>query len=180
MADHMPMAGAVKPLSASFGIRLLDGFVFEQNALNSEGTLDDFDRGGWITFCRGADGLATHPVTEGRQDSERIEHLTTDTGSAFRLPVNFVSLITLGAGSISVMPDTAWALHRENRRDDVAGWSQAAVGCVGAGRVALLGDAWLFMPEATFDDAEQEVAARYHPRFTANLINWTAGRLPCS
>lgn len=179
VADHMPMAGAVRSLAAAFNVEIVDGFVLPEDRLNPLGTLDDFDSGGWMTYSRSVGNLAGHPITDGRSPEERIEYLTTDVGSALNLPSDFVSLVSLGPGTVSLMPDTAWSLHLENPREDVEGWSQAGVACYAQGRVVLLADAWLFLPGPHFDDEAQEKAARYHPQFTLNVMRWLARRLPC-
>jgi hypothetical protein len=169
VADHMPMAGAVQSLARSFGVEILDGFVLPEDRLNPMGTLGDFDSGGWMTHSRSLGNLVGHPITDGRSPAERVEYLTTDVGSALKLPPEFVSLITLRRGSVSLMPDTAWSLHHRNAREDVEGWSQAAAACLGQGRVVLLADGWPFLPGPHFDNEAQEEAARYHPQFTLNV-----------
>lgn len=171
IADHMPFPGAAHELAAAFGFELNNGFAMDTTA-----------RGPLV--LRRSDGLiGAHPATTGRTAAERIDSVATFTGSAFRSPAAATSVLTLPAGFVSLMPDTAWRFHPATRTVDVAGWSQGAVMEVGRGRVAVFGEAAMFTAQRSGPNAQpmgmNAPIARQNPQFALNLIRWlTGGRGP--
>lgn len=67
--DHMPFPGAAETLAAAFGILLADGF-----ATDSTCGIDE------LVFRRSDRSLADHPITNGRQRSERVDSVAQVSG----------------------------------------------------------------------------------------------------
>ncbi|MBK8005914.1 MAG: DUF4350 domain-containing protein [Gemmatimonadetes bacterium] len=132
IADHMPFGGGAATLGRAFGFGLSDGF-----AVDSAGqSLPD--------FSRAAGTLRAHPITDGRAPDERVEVVRTFTGQAFTAPAGAEPLLVLPAGSVQLLPDTAWVFTPATRRAPAGGLLQGAVLRVGRGRVAVFGEAAMF------------------------------------
>lgn len=139
MFDHMAVAGASQELATAFGFHVSDGFAVEPDRLR-DFSAPAVAEAGNIVFYRSAGMLADHTVTTGQPESERIDSITTWTGSAFRIPEGAVSLLTLQHSFVSLLPDTGWIFSESTRRQDVGGWSQGALHEVGQGGVALFAE----------------------------------------
>ena len=175
--DHMPIPGAMEELVSRFRIEVSNGFAVKAESF------DRYDHetvlaAGALEFRRTDGSLTDHPITNGRTRAERVDSVGTGSGSAFRLPGGGQSLLTLGSSIVSLLPEVSWEFDDETPRMAVGGWSQAGVLRVGAGRVAVLGDAMLLTaPELIETPAEAERAAQ-NPQFTMNLFYWLSDLLP--
>jgi len=132
IADHMPFESAATTLGRAFGFELSDGFA------------GDSGGGELAPFSRAAGTLRPHPVTDGRDTSERVDVVRTFTGQAFRAPPDAAPLLVLPGRSLQRFPDTAWVFNPTTRSEDASGLLQGAVRQVGRGRVAVFGEAAMF------------------------------------
>jgi hypothetical protein len=174
--EHMPMGGSYKDLAAALGIEVSNGFAVYGSRLYDY-SQESVAAAGELLFLRDDGSMADHPVITGDTPYGPIEYLATDTGSAFRLPENSTSLITLGPDVITLEPERSWVFTEDTPQYSVAGWSQAVIMDVGDGRVAVLGDNFLLSAPAYLeppfieDDTEAERGAHNH-KFTLNLYRW--------
>ena len=114
---------------------------------------------------------------DGTEPYGRIEFLAVHVGSAFRLPARAFSLITFGPTILSLEPEVSWEFDSETARRRVTDWSQAGVIEVGKGRVAVLGDNFLFIAPSFlapqhWDDEKSAKFGIHNAQFTLNLLNW--------
>jgi hypothetical protein len=164
IADHMPMAGAADSLAAAFGVFFVDGFAQDSSQVS-------------IIRHRRADGaLGSHPVLSGRNPRERIDSLTAFTGQAFRVVGNGTPLMTLGRGTVVLMPDTAWQFSDRTPRIRADGMLQGVAMEVGRGRVVMLGEA--AMMSAQLAGPQRNPMGMNHPaaaqnaQFVLNVVRW--------
>lgn len=176
--EHMPMAGAGKELARRFDVEVSNGFVVDTSIMKGYSE-EDIGFAGWLEFTRKSGFLASHPITDGSNTSEAIDLLATDVGCAFFLPSGATSLLTLGPSVLSLLPEIAWEFHVDMPYQNVSGWSQAAVICVEKGRLAILGDAMLFIAPEILGSGRETEADEQHSQFTLNLLNWLAGQAQC-
>jgi len=170
IADHLPFGGAATDLAASFGIRFTNGFV-----------LDSTRTQGTIRFHRSDGTLASHPITNGRNASERIDSVTTFTGQGFQLDGAGTPLFTIPRGWVLYLPDTAWRFSSATPRRPADGTFQGAVMKVGKGRVAAFGEAAMFSAQVAgparrpmgFNNPE----AAQNAQFVLNVMHWLTGLL---
>ncbi len=176
ISDHMPVAGAVTDLALAFGIQFSNGYARD--------TLHYPLKWGTIIFSR-SEGLANHPITNGRSVSERIDSVTTFGGSAFKSEGELDPLLIFGPSVISLEPSVARKFTPETPRIPVGGWFQAAVLCYGKGRVAIFGEAgmffaelrWLGMRTNDHEYGETSPGAEQNPQFLLNVLHWLSGLL---
>lgn len=168
IVDHMPFPGAAEKLGAAFGAKWSNGYAIDPAAR------------GPMVFKRSEGSLADHPVTNGRDASERVDSVATFTGSAFQAegasPLltfkgDIVSLTTMGAGELK--PDTP--------RVGVKNWQQGALLRAGKGRVALFGEAAMFSaqlagPQRAPMGMNAPVASQNY-RLLLNVLHWLSGLL---
>jgi hypothetical protein len=174
--EHMPFGGSYKNLATALGIDVSNGFAVYGSLLHDYSP-ETVSASGGLLFLRNDGSMADHPVINGDTPYGPIRYLSTDTGTAFRLPENSTSLITLGADVITLEPERSWVFTDDTPRLSVAGWSQAGIMAVGNGRVAILGDNFLLSAPAYLeppfieDETEAERGAHNH-KFTLNLYRW--------
>lgn len=171
IVDHMPFAGAAEKLGAAFGIRFSNCFAM----------FAEQSRGAIFAFYRSDGTLAKHPIINGRTTDERIDSLTTFTGSAFQVNGGAQPLFVLDSSQVLLMPETAWQFTPETPRLPAAGWLQGATLKFGKGRVAVFGEAAMF--SAQLAGANRTPIGMNSPqapqnyRFLLNVMLWLSGLL---
>lgn len=165
IADHMPMPGAIEHLAAAFGVFWLNGFA--QDSTSEDGTL---------TFRRSNASLGTHAIVNGRSQAERVDSVTSFTGSAFRTTVPVDTLFRLPATTIVLMPQVAWQFSNLTPRLAGAGMLQGAVLIHGRGRVAVFGEAAMFSAQVAGPQRRpmgmNDPAAPHNAQFLLNVMHW--------
>jgi hypothetical protein len=157
IADHMPFPGAAQELAAAFGFELANGFAVRDGQTNTD------------VFTRDNGGLATHPVSDG------VEQVASFTGQGFRAPEQARPILLLGPGYVSLEPDTAWQFDADTPRRDLAGWMQGATLELGAGRMAMFGEAAMFTSQVVGDGPPvglDHPDAVGNTRLLRNLARW--------
>jgi hypothetical protein len=108
IADHMPFPGSAENLAAAFGLLFSNGFA-----------IDAEDDSGRIVFRRIDGTLADHPITRGRNPSERVDSVLTFMGQAFRTEGDVEPLMVMPRGSMMLLPEVAWWRSRNVQRSVV-------------------------------------------------------------
>lgn len=171
VADHMPFPGAAATLAHSLGFTFTNGFAIDT------ATWDP------IVFRRRDGMLALHPISEGRDASERIDSVVTFWGQAFRAGDSSVTaLLTYGSGVISYEPVVAWRFVEGTPAVNVAGWLQAAARVFGSGRVVVLGEAGMLSAQLMGRNRRpagmNAPNAQQNQQFTLNVMHWLSGIFP--
>lgn len=185
VVDHMPMPGAIDELAGAFGIEVSNGFAVDEASLEGL-TAPEVAHAGALVFRRTrrpADDtraifkLADHPLTNGGGPAEAVDSVVTHVGSAFRLPPDGYSLLTLSSSAASLLPEVAWEFSEDTPRLPVPGWSQGGVLRRGLGALAIFGDgALLVPPEAAAAGDDPELLQ--NARLLENAVRWlTATRV---
>jgi hypothetical protein len=171
IADHMPFPGAAGDLAAAFGVAMGNGFA-----------VDSTEQESTMRFARGDGSLADHPVTRGRNAAERVDSVFAFTGQAFRLTAADADpLMTLGHGTVLLMPQVAWQFSAQTPRMPVAGQLQGAVLRHGRGRVAVFGEAAMFSAQLSGPQRRpmgmNNPTAPQNVQFLLNVMHWLTGVL---
>jgi hypothetical protein len=177
ISDHMPFGGAVADLASAFGIEISNAFAVDATAMTAQ-LSESVDAAGIFMFRRADGTLSSHPVTDGRSDTERIDLVATDGGCAFRLPPGGKSLLTLAPSAIALLPEVAWEFHGGTPRRNIGGWSQGGVMHFGRGRVAVFCDAFPIWGPLPIPPDWEDRHGIQHAQFTLNLFHWLSGELP--
>ncbi len=167
ITDHMPCAGAVETLINTFGFEISNGFVTGPGV------------GDYIRFKTKDGSLAPNTITNGRNQTERVDSVSTFTGSAFKIPAHAESILTFKGNFTSMMPDTAWRFNKKTPRILINEWSQGAILKQGKGKVAVFGEAGMFTAQLGNGNkfGFNSPHAPQNSQFTLNVIHWLDGIL---
>jgi hypothetical protein len=171
IADHMPMPGAAADLAAEFGVMMGNGFAYDSTLQVSR-----------MRFARGDGSLADHPVTRGRGAAERVDSVIAFTGQAFVVTAPGAEpLMTLGRGTVLLLPSVAWQFSSITPRANAAGRLQGAVLRHGRGRVAAFGEAAMFSAQRAGPQRQpmgmNDPTAPQNVQFLLNVMHWLTGVL---
>ena len=173
ITDHAPDPAAIEHLAAKFGIMVNNGYVL--NVLPEQAEEKP------MLFRRIDRTLSDHPITQGRNDTEKIDSVATFTGCAFTTTDNYQSLLTFSEGRKSWMPEQEWVFADNSLTVDVGGWSQGAVAEYGLGRVAFFGEAAMFTAQLFGDyrvpGGMNHPLASQNAQFLLNVMHWLSGLL---
>jgi hypothetical protein len=165
IADHMPFPGAAGPLAAEFGILMGNGFALDART---------FD--GRMLFTRADGSLADHPITRGRNPSERIDSVIAFTGQAFRLEGTGDHLMTLRPNVVLLLPEVAWQFSKLTPSLSASGMLQGALVHFGKGRVATFGEAAMFSAQVSGANRTpmgmNDPGAPQNAQFLLNVVHW--------
>jgi hypothetical protein len=90
IADHAPMGSANQILGQRFGIDMSKMYTLDETNSDKEA-----NNAGFIIYTRESGRLVDHPVTRGRNDSERINKIIAFTGQSLKGPAASVAFMKL-------------------------------------------------------------------------------------
>ncbi|HUY91298.1 MAG TPA: hypothetical protein VMV10_21345 [Pirellulales bacterium] len=122
ITDHEPFGSASQELASRFGVEMSAKVANDPANSTKDGLL----------FSRDKALIADHPITNGRDESERVNRVLTFTGQCLKGPPGSVAFLKLA--------DTAIQFDRETQTS-AAGWSQGIAFGFGKGRVVVFGEA---------------------------------------
>lgn len=128
IADHAPAGSANQILGDRFGVNMSK--MFTADAQNSD---KESNNPGFIIYTRESGRLADHPITRGRNDSERVNKIIAFTGQSLKGPPESFALMKLADSAVDAMPNTTPI--------SAAGRAQGLAMTSGKGRVVVLGEA---------------------------------------
>ncbi len=168
IADHAPFGSAAENLGKRFGVDMSKGYTLDpENSLKDSGPSQ-------LVFSRENKLLLDHPITQGRNASERINRVYTFTGQSLKGPEGSVAFMSLGAS----------AKDRADRASttevSAAGRAQGLAFKFGKGRVVMTGEA--AMLSAQLAGAENRpmgmnVSGSDNRQLALNIMHWLSGLL---
>jgi hypothetical protein len=167
IADHAPMGSANQIMGERFGVDMSKMFTVDNGNYDKES-----NNPGFIIYTRESGRLADHPITRGRNDSERINKIIAFTGQSLKGPSDSVALMKLADTAVDAMPGV--------NPSSAAGRSQGLVMTLGKGRVVVLGEA--AMLSAQVAGPNKMAFGMNRPgidnrQFALNLMHWLSGLL---
>ena len=170
--DHYPSSVAVRTLSVRFGVETGGGWTDDpphRRRLSNDG-----DVFGHLVFSRDNGLLGDHPVTRGRDASERVEAVVSTTGTSLAGPEGSVPILRLGPQAVDHLPTASAPATADDPGDfnpcvgcqvvSVAGRSQGLALEVGRGRVIVLGEMGILI--------DHSVPGTSNGQFTVNALRW--------
>lgn len=167
IADHAPYGASAQILATRFGVEMSKGYVFDPDHSNKDNPTR-------LIFSRENKLLLDHPVTQGRNDKERINLVETFTGQALKGPQGAAQILKLGEAA----KDQAEAMGGE--RKPVGGQAQAIAFKFGKGRVIMLGEAAMLSAQvlgAAQTPMGMNVPGNDNRQFALNIMHWLSGLL---
>jgi hypothetical protein len=167
IADHAPFGAAAQILAKRFDVEMSKGFVFDpDHSAPNNPTL--------LIFSRENKLLLDHPITQGRNDSERINRVQTFTGQALKGPQGATQLLLLAATA----NDQADPMGGEKK--SVAGQAQGLAFKFGKGRIVMLGEAAMLSAQVfgpKNSPMGMNVPGNDNRQFALNIMHWLSGLL---
>jgi hypothetical protein len=196
IADHGPLGDAAAPLAQRFGVTLGNGFVLDTNPDN----FDDNDPTE-LVFSEENHLLGKHPITRGRDNSERLHKLVAFTGESVTIPRGATAILSLSpttgevptrsASQLLYVDDAAKA--QANRESAVTKWpvrdrAMSIAFLLGRGRVVISGEAGMLTAqvfkkqdkngtEEFVGKMGMDVPGNDDRQYVLNVLHWLTGAL---
>ena len=167
IADHAPFGGAAATLANRFGVDMSKGYTFDpQNSVAGSPTQ--------LIFSRENKLLGNHPITEGRDETEKVKLLRSFTGQSLKGPEGSAGILNLSDAA------TDSPSYDSKTSASAAGRSQAVALKFGKGRVVVQGEA--AMLTAQISGAEKRAMGMNVPgnddrQYALNVMHWLSGLL---
>jgi hypothetical protein len=167
IADHAPFGGAAAALANSFGVEMSKGYTLDpQNCVAGSPS--------HLIFSRENKLLANHPITEGRNEKERLNLLRSFTGQSLKGPE--------GSAGILLLSDTASDRPTHDSKESVsaAGRAQAIAVKFRKGRVLVQGEAAMLSAQVSGADKRpmgMNVPGNDDKQYVLNVMHWLSGLL---
>jgi len=102
IADHAPFGVAADNLAKRFGVEMSKGYTTD--SANSD---KESGNPGFLVFTRESGLLADHPITQGRDSTERINRVITFTGQSLKGPEGSAAFLKLADTATDTPPPSA-------------------------------------------------------------------------
>lgn len=169
ITDHEPTGAAAKNLASRFKVEM-------SNATTYDGAPDNHMKGcdGCIRFTRENGLLEDHPITRGRDSSERIRGIENGVGQSLKGPSGSTAFLKLA--------DTAYDELPGGKKISAAGRSQGIAFQFGKGRVVVLGEAAMLAgqgprPGQKFRRWWLDYPGIDNRQLALNILHWLSGLL---
>lgn len=133
IADHAPMGAANAKLGERFGVDMSKGYTGNPSNYDVES-----NNQGFIVYTRDNKQLGDHPITRGRNGSEKISRIIAFTGQSLKGPAGSVAFMRLADTAVDSIPT---GQGNERREASAAGRAQGIAFKFGKGRVVVLAEA---------------------------------------
>jgi hypothetical protein len=169
IADHAPFGGAAESLGKRFGVEMSKGYTFDpDNYFKDSGDPTT------LIFSRENKRLLEHPITHGRNDSERINQVLTFTGQSLKGPE--------GSAVLLLLSETARDRPDREAQTSVpaAGRAQGIAFKFGKGRVVVLGEAGMLSAQLAGSEKRpmgMNVPGNDNRQLALNIMHWLSGSL---
>ena len=130
IADHAPIGGANQILGDRFGVNMSKMYTADRENHDQES-----NNPGFIVYTRESGRLADHPITRGRNESERVNKIIAFTGQSLKGPADSFAFMKLADSAVDAMPGP------NPNPASAAGRAQGIAMSFGKGRVVVLGEA---------------------------------------
>ena len=169
IADHAPMGSANQILGQRFGVDMSKMFTVDPKNCDQE-----TQNPGFIVYTRESGRLADHPVTRGRNESERVNKIIAFTGQSLKGPADSVAFMKLANSAMDAMPGV------NPNPVSAAGRAQGIALKFGRGRVIALGEAGMLSAQVV--GAQQLKFGMNRPgidnrQLALNIMHWLSGLL---
>jgi hypothetical protein len=167
IADHMPFSGAANKLANAFGFDFCDGFAYQKKENRNAPDIFSIHNNRFLNTI----------ISDGTL-GEKIDNITTFTGSSFTIPKNAIGILKFIKGDYCLAPEIAWRFNDDTPRTDLENNYQGAILEFGKGKIAVFGEAAMFTAQTitnnsgTYKFGFHAEQAPNNIQFIRNLIFW--------
>jgi hypothetical protein len=169
IADHAPMGAANQILAQRFEVDMSKMFTIDNQNFDKES-----ENPGFIIYRRESGRLADHPITRGRNDSERVNKVIAFTGQSLKGPAGSVAFLKLADSALDAMPG------ENNKPVSAAGRAQGIVLTNGKGRLVVMGEAAMLSAQLAGPNRipfGMNRAGIDNRQLALNIVHWLSGLL---
>ena len=169
IADHAPMGSANQILAERFGVNMSKMFTVDNENYDKES-----NNPGFIVYTRESSRLADHPITRGRNDSERVNKIIAFTGQSLKGPPGSVAFMKLADSAVDAMP----GVNKDPA--SAAGRAQGIAMAFGKGRIVVLGEAAMLSAQLAGPNKMPFGMNRTgidNRQIALNIMHWLSGLL---
>jgi hypothetical protein len=172
IADHAPFGGAAENLAKRFGVEMSKSFT-----IDASHTIAELQNPGLIVYSRENGLLLDHPITQGRNDGEKISRVIAFTGQSLKGPEGSAVFLKLADTALDVMRG---ADGETREQKSAAGRAQGIAFKFGKGRVVVLGEAAMLSAQITGQE-KRPMGMNYpgidNKQLALNIMHWLSGLL---
>jgi hypothetical protein len=172
VVDRAPFNGAADTLAKRFNVDLSKGPAVDQAHVTA-----DRDNPGLVVSSRESGLLLDHPITGGRNDSEKINRVIAFTGQTLKGPEGSTTFLKIAVAAPDPKPAAAGA---DASAGGVTGVAQGIAFKFGKGRVVVLGEAAMLSAQIVGRD-RRPVGMNYpdvdNKQLALNIVHWLSGAL---
>jgi hypothetical protein len=168
IADHAPFGSAAEILANRLGVNMSKGFTEDPANADPESKIPSV-----IVYSRQNHLLADHPITNGRNDSERVNRIIAFTGQSLKGPEGSDAFMELADTAVDHIPSTT-------KSNSAAGRAQGIAFHLGKGRVVVMGEAGMLTAQVTGSDNRpfgMNIPDIDNKQLALNIMHWLSGLL---
>ena len=173
ITDHQPTGAAAENLAKQFSVEMSNSTVIDPAESNHLKGYFEVN----LEFRRDNHLLIDHPITQGRETTERVNRVVTFGGQSIKGPVESAGLLKLGETAIEILPS--------KQRVSVAGRFQAIAMKFGKGRVVVTGEAGMLSAQLVAAEEGAQPTSPWGMNFPGvdnrqlalNIVHWLSGLL---
>ncbi len=179
ISDYLPFSAAVAALAKRFDVDVTKGFTIDSVHYNKNAG-DQTE----LEFNRDNRLLGDHPITRGRDATERINRVLTFSGTSLKGPVRSVAFLKLADSAMDVLPPDRKQTSPDEAPPDhkqvsAAGRAQGLALEFGKGRVVILSEAAMLTAQVTPQGFRfgMNVTGLDNRQLALNIMHWLSGLL---
>jgi hypothetical protein len=164
VSDHAPMGSAAECLAKRLGVSMSKGATSDPPHSEGQAT--------FLVFTRQNQLLSDHPITRGRDQSERVNRVQTFTGTSVKGPEGSVPILKLADTAVDLAMD-------DDKPASAAGRARGVAFSLGKGRVVVMGEA-AELSAQVFGVHEKfgiNVPGLDNRQLAINIMHWLSGLL---
>jgi len=173
ITDHQPTGAAAENLAKQFSVEMSNSTVIDPAESNHLKGYFEVN----LEFRRDNHLLIDHPITQGRETTERVNRVVTFGGQSIKGPAESAGLLKLGETAIEILPS--------KQRVSVAGRFQAIAMKFGKGRVVVTGEAGMLSAQLVAAEEGAQPTSPWGMNFPGvdnrqlalNIVHWLSGLL---
>lgn len=183
ITDHAPTGSAAERLGHMFDVTMSKGFT--EDSLNYDGHSGDFSQ---LLFTRENGLLADHPITNGRNERERVDRVMSFTGQSLQGSDPAHAILRLGPTAVDRPPTITVERSGGDVRVHIeygdpvpaTGRAQMLAFQFGNGRVVIMGEAAMLTAQIdgrTKQPFGMNMAGTDNRQLALNIMHWLSGLL---
>jgi len=179
ISDQAPFSTAMAGLAERFDVNITKGFTVDP-IHHDKGSGDETE----LVFSRDNSLLGDHPITRGRDATERINRIVSFTGTSLKGPVGSIPFLKLGDTAkdvipSDVIPSAPGEAAPDPKQTSAAGRAQAIALGFGNGRVVVLGEAAMLTAQVALKGFRfgMNVPGIDNRQLALNIMHWLSGSI---